>query len=636
MDDFACYVKPDNTYIWTNKPLPNYILVPEIKSAAEMIHAKPDSAAAIRMNSNPTPTPSPTPTPTPTPSPTPSNDRPEPQTTLTRFYSINETDDHETIMDRETHYRIEHFKETGDYIAFNEEGKEVCHIYGDGTTSFSTDGFAPIVSNEKMTLNDIPTGPIVIKSRDNGNEYVINGRRVLQRTYRKADGYYEKSYYDENGNEKKVTSDGHILYYERPSKEVPSKEVKHIYPDGTISYKTESDHNFVTDTDGKYRFYKGTKLESGKYEIDEEGNFICYSDDGSVTKRNSKGHLLETTDINSYTYYHDYKNGAKVATRDGKTTYSKINHIEYDEEAYDEVLEALNGIDGSSINTACSNIESELSKLPDACTSDVNGVKNNINGHINLISSLSSMTNYSLLAYQTCDDSLKENLNALIDSLFGDTDKKMGNYFKNLVKSSVENKDGILSYNKDTDFKRLNIVTTLLSQNHYITVLEGDEYSNLLKELNIPDSESLLIVKEPTDFNGVTMDVYRTIDVDNIDLENFEKYVAGSNDMIRNVDKEVLKYTNGFGTHFVYCGSYSAAPDLYNGHFAGISYPESKATLAVYMGEWYVDDTDAILHELGHTFDHCIYNDQTGNYGSTTRAGFEYYDKLPDSINTRE
>jgi hypothetical protein len=54
------------------------------------------------------------------------------------------------------------------------------------------------------------------------------------------------------------------------------------------------------------------------------------------------------------------------------------------------------------------------------------------------------------------------------------------------------------------------------------------------------------------------------------------------------------------------------------------------------MGEWYIDDTDAILHELGHTFDHCIYNDQTGNYGSTTWNGYENYDKLPDNINTRE
>ena len=43
------------------------------------------------------------------------------------------------------------------------------------------------------------------------------------------------------------------------------------------------------------------------------------------------------------------------------------------------------------------------------------------------------MTNYSLLAYQTCDDSLKDGLKLLIDSLFNENDKNLGDKFKSIV-----------------------------------------------------------------------------------------------------------------------------------------------------------------------------------------------------------
>jgi hypothetical protein len=464
--DYACYITPSNTYIWTNKPMPNYILVPEIKTKADIPTVKPDYRAASGMNSNPTPTPTPnpgmpgpapTPAPTPTPKSNPSDDLPGPQTTLTRFYSISETADHETLMDRETHYRIEHYKNSGDYIAFNEDGREVCHIYGDGTTSFSTVNFRAIVSKDKMTLNDIPIGQIVVKDANNGFEYVIDDRKVVKLTEFRNDGITDTHYYDENGNEKRVTSDGHTFYYERDGKDSILREAKHIYPDGTIGYKTESFDNFVITPDGKYTFYKGKKAETGKYEIDENGNFICSGEDGSVTIRNSKGHLLEKTDINDNTYYHDYKNKARVDIKNGKVNYSMINHIEYDEEAYDEILQVLNSIDGSSIKTACSNIESELSSLPDKCSSDVASVKSTIDGHIDLISSLSSITNYSLLAYQTCDESLKDNLNTLILSLFELKDQTIASSFINTIKDVIEDRDGdkVLEYKEGTNFDTL-------------------------------------------------------------------------------------------------------------------------------------------------------------------------------------
>ncbi len=541
-----------------------------------------------------------------------------------RFFIKSENGNTKEMVDRLNNLVIKQSEEQGS-IAYDMDGNEVYHIYpdGSGTIKLPDDRTSPV--SEKTFDVESYRKDMSIKDELDWEYQLVDGK-VNERIRHDEDGNIIAHEFFEDDKKSRVEySNGDIDYaYTGKHYHTVYKEVK---ADGTtiigdvIIKPDNTFENMNTGSTGTCFYNK----DGSFFCVDTEGNINHYSDKGDKLKRTTKDGTI-------YNYVDEYQGIMK----NGKRFYSKFDHIEYDEDAYDAILNILNGIDGSNINTACSNIESELSSLPDKCTSDVCTVKSNISSHIDLIHSLGEMTNYSLLAYQMCDYNLKDDLNTLIDSLFGEKDKTMGDNFKNIISGSIEDKNGILGYNKNTDFKRLSIITTLLAKNHNVTVLEGDEYQDFIKSLNYKDSESLLILKEPTDFNGITMDVYRTIDVNHIDLENFEKYVEGSNEMVRNVDKEVLKYTNSFGTHFVYCGNYSAAPDLYNGHFAGISYPDSKATLAVYMGEWYIDDTDAILHELGHTFDHCIYNDQTGNYGSTTWNGYENYDKLPDNINTRE
>lgn len=150
---------------------------------------------------------------------------------------------------------------------------------------------------------------------------------------------------------------------------------------------------------------------------------------------------LDLSEIN----YTPVVNNNNNATKTNKST-SKFNHIEYDEDAYTAILNGLNSVDGSSISSACSDIESTVNSFPDSYSCNIGEVGSSIEENISLISSLSKMVNYSLLAYQSCDEALIDRLYSLVDSLFGDSDTSIGDFYKSIIRSSIEEENGILKY----------------------------------------------------------------------------------------------------------------------------------------------------------------------------------------------
>ena len=244
------------------------------------------------------------------------------------------------------------------------------------------------------------------------------------------------------------------------------------YSSGDKKLKCSDESEYVLKADGTYI----TDNEYGTYTIEKDGRIVFKKNDGSQIICNSTGEKIRYIDKSGNIY--DYITDTQIVTKNGKKTYSKINHIEYDEEAYNTILKSFNGIGESykgTIKSACSDIESAINSFPDSYSaSGVSSIGSNIDGHIDLISSLAEMTNYSLLAYQTCDDTLKEGLYLLIDSLFGENETNLANRFKNAISNTIEDKDGdsILEYSENTNFK-------VLSENAIVDSTYIDDNNNI-------------------------------------------------------------------------------------------------------------------------------------------------------------
>lgn len=238
--------------------------------------------------------------------------------------------------------------------------------------------------------------------------------------------------------------------------------------------------------------YSGEKV-IGNYKIDDEGNYVVidlmenttiydnrgikvkYIDLFGNTTIYNNGKEIKYIDANGNIY--DFDKSTMIATKNGKKTYSMINHIEYDEESYSTVLKSLNTIRDSykeTIKNRCSNIEIAVGGFPDSYSvGEISSIANGIEGHIDLVSSLSEMTNYSLLAYQSCDESLKEGLYLLINSLFGENEINIAQNFKNSIKDTIEDRDNdsIIEYKESTNFK-------VLLENAFVDSTYIDESGN--------------------------------------------------------------------------------------------------------------------------------------------------------------
>ena len=422
----------------------------------------------------PTPTPSPTPTPTPTPSPSPSptpgpqptptptpGGMAQPQTTydtsLLNPYNLPAGYfDYGTTVSLGREVRVVHdsfndfdihIDKDNSYQVYDKDGKQLFYHSPDGSSTIITDkGY--FVTHESVNPFDPNNGTLKLTA-DNGYIYETSYGKMIAKTIPRDDGSVYREEYNPNGTLafKTTTSvDGSIdkVYYDKDG-----IELRHEYADGKISYKTASMNSIVLNQDGTFcNFETG---EVGTATI--EGNKIIFTSDNGNTYVYENDKMVSTTMGDKETTF-DYENRSQATTNNktGKTNYSMIGHIEYDEETYDTIMTGLVNLYEDypeKIDGCCDNYSSELGNLPDSgFTSNITTVKGNLDNFLGSINTLKTMINYSLLAYQTCDEKLLEGLHTLIDDLFSDQPTSLSENFKKNINSTIEDRDNdkILEY----------------------------------------------------------------------------------------------------------------------------------------------------------------------------------------------
>ena len=643
MGVYACYIDEYGEYQWTDKPDPNWKLIPEI--------TKPDKIPIKTKVASSTPTPSSEPTPVPQPEPTP-------QPTPTRFSEKINADGSKTIYDYENRYTINYTKEDG-YIAFNDKGEEVYHIYPDGNVDIKTyglegkDGF--VIWHDNTSIDEMGSNMTLVDSVDK-IEYSFRNGKLVKRVYK--DGSSDDITYNNNGtySVKRLDVDGNKEVYQYDEHNILYREdYSFILENGNYDaysrvylYDVDANINkqFFLEGNEVVDYYDDDNDDSHRVvigKIDNDGNYVINGENGEVSTYNAFGQRIKRIDSSGNVYDYDYAKNSQIVTRNDQRSYSKINHIEYDEEAYNNIIKSFNSV-GSSyqgvITSACSSIESAVNSFPDSYSSaGISSVGSSVEGHIGLISSLGEMTNYSILAYQTCDDSLEKGLYLLIDSLFGDSDTSLSEKFKKAISNTTEDRDGIISYNEDTNFKTTTCIVDLLINSPSIIFLEGEELADFRKNYNLAPLDTLLISKETENINGVDFDIYKVIDTSEFiyGVKEYNKYISESNKVLSNIDEGVLEYMRNKGAHLVYFSSHTVDNASYdeNGKYSGNTYSGYAHSVTRGAVSVYGYEPETILHEMGHTLDHCLYYDQTGEYGTTTTDGYDY-GLMPNKTNTRK
>lgn len=239
-----------------------------------------------------------------------------------------------------------------------------------------------------------------------------------------------------------------------------NKEFYRVYDD-KISYKI-GDDDIILWTDGLCKI--SAKDEIGTYTIDDNGNIICNFNG----KEEIYNHNMSYTGDSDNNHFQIYKNNIEGITNDGHTTYSRINHIEYDEEAYEELIQSIINV-GNDIQTdianACSNISSICSNIrPEPISCNTDGITNAVANKVNELNNINTAINATLLAYDACDRELLSDINEyLVESLFDANNSNLANNFKSIFLSNDEGKYNIeykhatdvLKFSADTDFNKV-------------------------------------------------------------------------------------------------------------------------------------------------------------------------------------
>lgn len=398
-------------------------------------------------------------------------------------------------------YHVRHSKYDG-YAAYDGDDT-IFQIKPDGTTEIRTKCAGMTEWFDGLTIDDIK--PNSVFKGPTGMEYYFSGDAITSaKGYNiEDDAYWESIYNDDKCITKIYDQEGGKLYgelinnsdgctsYKDYENNITNYFNEHVdlycveSPDGTKKYLDGEEVLLITYPDGTYK--KGDK--KGLYTLDNNGNIVCSDKEGNQIIYDRFGYLSCIIDKNGREILYYTKTDTQSETKNGKTIFSKINHIEYDEDAYDKILNTLNSVNSSNITSNCTVVTTNINSFPDSgYSSNISNIEKDISDHVKLVKSLSSMTNYSLLAYQTCDEELRKGLYLLIDSLFGDNELGLGEKFKSAIKGLIEDNDNdkILEYREDTNFKVLSdnaIVSQIitdengnkwyLNKNNYVVGLEG-------------------------------------------------------------------------------------------------------------------------------------------------------------------
>ena len=410
----------------------------------------------------------------------------------------------------------------GGYTAFDENNKELFHVYDSGKISCKYDnGANDYVSrvNDGCSF-DVETGQLTIYEKDgkfiildtlnadNPKDLFENG---IPTNSLRSDGSIAVKYqldsnggyivYDADDNElfhvsqsglityngvnERIISDGEWHYnIENNQLTIHKDDLLYIVEDGKLCkmidnyfhdvYFYDKDENvyLIEESNGDKNYVNASIIlhsdgsfensethERGSYIYDNDGSIECIFESGDKYTYDSKGGLLLKEDSLGNKY--DYRKMSEVHVQNGESYAYRMNHIEYDEEKYNNILKSLvqtydeYSADIDSIfNDVGDTINSFSEKYPiDAVTK----INKKVNEDIKLLDSLKENINYSLLAYQACDNSLKDNLNGLIDALFEGEDSNAVKNFKSIIEQHVEdrNNDNIIEYKLDTDFSKL-------------------------------------------------------------------------------------------------------------------------------------------------------------------------------------
>ncbi len=284
-------------------------------------------------------------------------------------------------------------------------------------------------------------------------EYNGDSKKVYSTFY--SDGspklYVE---YDSNGQEKI-----RIEYSRSKTKKIEynalgEKLITITYSDGKVEYFFNGEKTLTLLDDEHFSCVFNGEIIEGTFYIDDSGYIICKDANGNefVYK---KGELSKRTIFG----LNEGDRNLQRTQLNGQDYYSMNNHINYDEEMYQNLMLYLNSLNDSfsdKVRDGCTKIENTINGFNDSCNSEIGIIYSNLNNHLKQVVSLKENVNYSLLAYQTCDQGLKDWADKLIDNLFMN-ESNLGENFRRSINSTIEdrNNDNIFEYKESTNFKSL-------------------------------------------------------------------------------------------------------------------------------------------------------------------------------------
>jgi hypothetical protein len=555
-----------------------------------------------------------------------------------------------------------------------------------------------LVSNQ-VYENDVLTREKLYEYYDNGNI-----KDLLDVEYIKGGMVSKVHYdYDENGDYK-LTSD----YYLKDKLVLHLEDKQDAFgvvynSDGTYSFYSNGDSAYLNiSEDGTRTYYVGLYYEDhnrlilkpdgtftlvsyesndllskGKYTQNKNGSFECVDEMNNVYQYNSFGQLTKKIE-NGITTNYDYNLFSEKVTKNNKSTYYRINHIEYDEEEYENIMKGMVSLHddySSIIKNNCNSCESIINSFPDKYNGNIDGINTNIQSVLENINTVKESINYSLLAYSACDKEMEEATHLLIDDLFDDNEKRLANVFKKNIQNFVSENDNILKYKKDTNFEY--VFNNLIPIKQIVDANGNEYYYNLDDKLisvngdnpkviyggkcfNITVTDEGII--KLTDENGKPLDIYgeynllskqyggSQMDLLNVDLENYTPLYNITKEFFPNASQEELGnyYTKICETG---CG-YTALVNCVFKEFEGreeefyktFGYPMYEVNFGSYDGKFIDYNYEPIIAELysffnqkGNSLANTTANGD-GTYKSAIYSMFNYlddkYDVFKDDYNT--
>ena len=346
--------------------------------------------------------------------------------------------------------------------------------------------------------------------------YIINGKKYV--TFNSEDVFVE-AYYDDGYDGvryafgKDYDNYSHFLLMDKEG----NKE--YLLDNGSLFLNTDGTFNLTFQNIG------------GNYYYDDNDNIICTDELGNNYEYDNYGKIIKYQNDKELIEY-DYDSSKETQIINNDSHYRIINHVEYDEEDYHHLMSSLIDIGNSAmsaIESSCASVDAALASIkPEPFSGNTDGIRSAAQSQINMITCLNQNINYSLLAYDTCDRKLKDNVDKyIIDNLFDANEANIEKTFISNVNLYLEdrNNDGIFEYKKDTDFKEL--------------------------------SEKVIPVYTKTDVNGNTLYFNKERILFNAEGENLEIKYGNNEFNLSFIDNGIVKLTDQNGQPIGIFGDYN-------------------------------------------------------------------------------